>query len=90
MSKKVEQQKFQRGLLGLVFGFSLLSFLVTCFCVTRVDPNAVHHVIRDPGGWRCVDEAGLRADAQVIANHCIDEGIIEKVKELKARKAPAK
>ncbi len=37
-----------------------------------------------------VDESGLQGDAQVIANHCIDEGIVQKVKDLKTGQAKAR
>ena len=82
------QKKFQRGMLGIIVVYSFLGLFVTCFCVTRVDPNAIHHVISDPGGWMCVDAQGIRGDAYVLARHCVDEGFIVRDKDMKVVKMP--
>lgn len=83
MSKEVAKKKFQRGLLGIIFGYGFLGFLVTCFCVTRVEPNSIHHVCREVGGWSYRDALELRGDLYVVASHNLPAGTLLSDKNIK-------
>src|SRR5882672_5671518 len=89
MNKEVVQKKFQRGMLGIIAVYSFLGVLVTCFCVTRVEPNVIHHISREQGDWAFFDFIGMRGDAYVIPTHNLAKGTVLKDKDIKVVIMPA-
>ncbi len=89
MSKEVAQKKFQLGLLGIIFGFGFLSLLVTCFCVTRVEPDSIRHVCHELREWNYTDTSGLRGDAYVVPTHNLAAGTVLRDTDIKVVVIPA-